>query len=113
MDSCENPPAARPLPAGLRQHRAREPYQGFPRREDLHDAAAALYLPVRAFLDVVRAQPHVVGVGEVRIRQGIGLCILEKPAGSRAYAAHLVAGEAVQFPRQLRVAFPEDGGEYR
>lgn len=80
----QEPPAARPLPVELRQNGARGPYQRFARREDLHDAAVALYLPVRAFLDVARAQPHVVGIGEVQVRQGIGLRVFEKPAG-RSY----------------------------
>ena len=62
---------------------AHEPEQRALRREDLHHARAALYLPDGALLHVVGAQALPVRRREVKVRERVGLRLLEHPR--RAY----------------------------
>ena len=63
---------------------AYEPEQRFLRREDLHHARAALNFPVGALLHVVGAQALPVRRREVKVRERVGLCLLEHPFRPRA-----------------------------
>lgn len=63
---------------------AHEPEQRTLRREDLHHARAALYLPVGALLHVVGVQVLPVRRREVKVRERVGLRLLEHPCSPRA-----------------------------
>lgn len=66
------------------QDGAHEPEQRFLRREDLHHTRAALNFPVGALLHVVGAQALPVRRREVKVRERVGLCLLEHPFRPRA-----------------------------
>lgn len=103
------PAAARPVLVHLGEHRSHHPDERLPAREHLDDAAAALELAVGALLNVVGAQPDVVLVGEVEVRQRVGLGLLEHLGRLGAEPLDLLDGELVELAHELGVALGEHG----
>lgn len=74
---------AGPVLGSLAADGAGRPDQRLLRREALDDARAALDLPVRALLHVVRPDAAAVHLGEVEVGEGVRLGPLHDPPGVR------------------------------
>lgn len=79
-----------PVLVYLGEHRAEHACERSSGREDLHHAAAALELAIGLSLHAVGAQAFVVGMGEVEVCQGIGLCLLQESSCLRAEVSYLL-----------------------
>lgn len=70
-----------PLFVHVYEHRPHKALERLCRREHADHLGAAPDLLVGALLDIVGPQSHVVPVGEVEVREGVRLRILEQLAG--------------------------------